>query len=142
MPPVTIAVTDSPAAADMQALHDGLAAYNAQTTAGYERRDLCVFAHRPDGTVAGGLSGYTQWDWLYVDYLWLAEDMRGGGLGSDLLARAEAEALARGCRWSRLYTYDFQAPGFYERRGYVQWGVLEDYPPGHRQIWYRKTLGC
>lgn len=137
---LTVTLTDAPAAADLKALHAGLEAFNTRVSPPYDRRDLCLFARRADGSVAAGLSGYTQWSWLYVDYLWLDESLRGSGLGASLLQQAEDEALARGCRWSRLYTYDFQAPGFYERQGYSVWGVLEDFPPGHRQIWFRKAL--
>ena len=99
-----------------------------------------VTARAPDGTLLGGMTGFTQWQWLYVDYLWVAEDGRRGGLGSRLLRAAEEEAVRRGCGWSRLNTYDFQAPGFYAKHGYEQCGVMEGYPPGHRLIWLRKTL--
>ena len=57
-----------------------------------------------------------------------------------MLAAAEAEALRRGCRGARLFTYSFQARGFYEKHGYTVFGVLDDFPPGHSQIWLRKTL--
>lgn len=140
--PLSIALTDTPAPSDIRALHDSLKAFNVPRSQAYDARDLALFARRSDDTLAGGLTGLTNWDWLYVDYLWVADDQRSSGLGGDLMARAEAEAVARGCKWSRLYTYDFQAPGFYERLGYTVWGVLEDYPPGHRQIWYRKALGA
>ena len=66
--------------------------------------------------------------------------MRLGGWGGRVLAAAEGEARARGCRRARLYTYSFQAQGFYERHGYAVFGTLEDYPPGHRQVWMRKDL--
>ena len=76
-----------------------------------------------------------------VDCLWLPEDLRKGGLGGrSVLGAAEREAWARGCRRARLFTYSFQARGFYERHGYTVFGVLEDYPPGHSQIWMRKDL--
>ncbi len=121
-------------------IHEGLRRFNEPHSGPYDRQDLLVTARAPGGGLAGGLTGLTNWQWLYVDYLWLDEAWRGGGLGSRLLRMAEEEAVRRGCRWSRLYTYDFQAPGFYAKHGYEQWGVLEDYPPGHRQIWFRKAL--
>ena len=40
------------------------------------------------------------------------------GLGSRLLAEAEARARANGAAHSRLETFEWQAPGFYLKRGY------------------------
>jgi hypothetical protein len=40
----------------------------------------------------------------------------------------------------RLFSFSFQAPGFYEKLGYRTFGVLEDYPPGQAQVWLRKDL--
>jgi GNAT superfamily N-acetyltransferase len=126
--------------AEVARIHESLRRFNEPHSGPYDRHDLLVTARAADGTLAAGLTGLTQWQWLYVDYLWVDERWRGSGLGSRLMRCAEDEAVRRGCRWSRLYTYDFQAPGFYAKRGYEQWGVLEDYPPGHRQIWLRKAL--
>lgn len=136
----TITLTDAPGTEDVAELHQALQAFNVPRSQIYDARDLALFARREDGVLVGGLTGLTNWGWLYVDYLWVADETRGTGLGSRLMAMAEAEALARGCARSRLYTYDFQAPEFYKRLGYTVWGVLEDYPPGHQQIWYRKDL--
>jgi ribosomal protein S18 acetylase RimI-like enzyme len=90
----------------------------------------------------GGVTGSTNWGWLYLDCFWLPDALRQGGWGGRVLAAAEAEAVARGCRRARLYTYSFQAQGFYERHGYTVFGTLEDYPPGHRQVWMRKDLSA
>jgi hypothetical protein len=39
-----------------------------------------------------------------------------------------------------LATHSFQAPDFYQARGYVEYGRIEDYPLGHAQIHLVKTL--
>ncbi len=101
---------------------------------------LCVFAKDPDGVLMGGATGHTNWGWLYLDCFWLPESARKGGLGAEIMAMAEAESRRRGCTRSYLYTYSFQAQGFYEKHGYEVFGVQEDYPPGHRKIWMRKAL--
>lgn len=137
---LTLSLADRLDPAEVALIHDGLRRFNEVHSGPYDRKDLLITARTPDGALAGGLTGLTNWQWLYVDYLWVAEGARGTGLGSRLMRAAEDEAVRRGCRWSRLYTYDFQAPGFYAKHGYEQWGVLEDYPPGHRQIWFRKAL--
>jgi GNAT superfamily N-acetyltransferase len=80
------------------------------------------------------------WHWLSIDTLWVLESFRGKGLGSALLDAVEQEARQRGCRWSNLNTFDFQAPGFYRKAGYVEFGRLVDYPPGHTNFFLRKEL--
>lgn len=139
--PVTLSLADTLDLAEVKRIHGELRRFNEQFTKPYDLRDLCVTARDADGTLLGGLTGYTNWEWLYVDYLWVHESQRGTGLGSRLMAAAEEEARRRDCRWSRLYTYDFQAPGFYKKLGYEVWAELEGYPPGHTQIWLRKALG-
>lgn len=139
-PPLPLVLSDHADPAVVAEIHDALRAFNVARSSDFVATDLLITARDDDGRLQGGLTGLTKWDWLYVDYLWVADSQRGSGLGSRLLTAAEAEARRRGCGWARLYTYDFQAPQFYEKHGYTCWGVLEDYPPGHRQIWYRKAL--
>ncbi|GGU18445.1 MULTISPECIES: GNAT family N-acetyltransferase [Streptomyces] len=92
---------------------------------------LHVWVMDGDDRLAGGLVGHTWASWLHVTYLWVDGRHRGAGLGSRLLARAETIAVRdRGCRAARVETWDFQAPGFYRKRGYEVVGVIPDYPPG------------
>jgi hypothetical protein len=63
---------------------------------------------------------------------------------SGVRGQADADGGGRS-RAARLHhamvdTFDFQAPGFYQKLGYVEWGVLEDFPGGHRRIYFRKDL--
>ncbi|WP_448188245.1 GNAT family N-acetyltransferase [Azospirillum sp. sgz301742] len=135
-----LCVTDQPDPDVAGQLLDGLRRYNAAHTGPHDRQPLMITIRAPDGALAGGMTGFTLWQWLYVDYLWVAEGKRRTGVGSRLLRAAEEEAVRRGCRWSRLNTFDFQAPGFYARHGYEQCGAIEGYPPGHRLLWLRKAL--
>lgn len=75
-----------------------------------------------------------------VGVLWVDGHLRGEGLGSELVQRAENEARRRGCMAVRLSTWDFQALGFYTQLGYAPYGVLEGYPPGHTVYYLRKNL--
>lgn len=101
---------------------------------------LAVLARDDESKALGGLVGFTQGGWLYVELFWLPEALRAQGLGSELLADAEKEAVRRGCRFAHLDRFTFQAPGFFERHGYEPFGELPDYPEGHRRVFYRKTL--
>ena len=104
-------------------------------------RPLAVYAYCGDRLV-GGCAGSTEdlWQWLTVDTMWVEDGLRGRGLGRELLAAVEDEARRRGCRWAKLNTFDFQAPAFYERCGYVEYGREVDYPPGHTNVLLRKDL--
>ncbi|MDY6868090.1 MAG: GNAT family N-acetyltransferase [Chloroflexota bacterium] len=50
----------------------------------------------PKDDIVGGVIGATYWNWLYVDLMWVREDLRGQGFGRRLLELAEKEARARG----------------------------------------------
>lgn len=94
---------------------------------------------REEGVV-GGVTGHTQWGWLYVSYLWVTEHLRRTGLGRDLMHEIEAAAIDRGCSASWLDTYSFQAKPFYLSLGYEEFGTLRDYPQGHQRHFLWKPL--
>ena len=94
-----------------------------------------------NGQVIGGLLAYSvMWHILYVDTLWVNPDYRGNGYGSKLLKEVETEGRKLGCKIAHLDTFDFQAPGFYERNGYIVFGILEDSPKGHKEYFFSKKL--
>lgn len=93
-----------------------------------------------DGELVGTLVGSTNLQWLHVSLLAVRPAERRGGVGGALLARAEELARGRACIGAWLDTYDFQAPDFYPRFGYVEFGRIEDMPPGHRRYFFTKRL--
>jgi GNAT superfamily N-acetyltransferase len=101
--------------------------------------ELVVFA-RHDGELLGGCCGSTWGGTCELNSLWVNQRYRKRGVGGRLLAVAEDEALARGCHQVVLFTYLFQAPGFYERWGYRIVGRVDDYPMGTPALWFRKCL--
>lgn len=133
-----IALDSAPTAADSRIVLDGLRAFNETFIGPPDERPLAVFVRDDAGTVVGGLLGHTKWRWGYVSKLWLPDALRGKGIGSQLLAAAEAEAWARGCLGVYLDTFEYQALPFYQRHGYELFGTLEGFPPGYRQYHVRK----
>jgi GNAT superfamily N-acetyltransferase len=103
-------------------------------------RKLGLVARVDGGAVIGGLLGNTVWDWLQIGTLWVEEGMRGRGVGSDLLERAEAIARDRGCKFAKLDTFEFEAREFYERHGYFVHSVTDDFPVGHKQYHLQKCF--
>lgn len=125
--------------ADRGAILRGLRAYSA-AQAGDARWTPLTIVAREGRRIVGGLKGHTHWDWLFVALLWLDESRRGGGLGSKLLRLAEQEARRRGCRRAWLDTFSFQAPAFYKKMGYREFGRLRDYPRGHTRHFFTRQL--
>lgn len=102
-------LTDSAEPNDIQAIREGLDAYNATQGAPVDWKPLYLFLRDGQSSIVGGLMGSTYWEWLYIGQLWLVENMRGLGYGGRLLIEAEQEALKRGCHHVHLETQDFQA---------------------------------
>jgi ribosomal protein S18 acetylase RimI-like enzyme len=137
---IDVQLEREPADHDVRRVVDRLVGYNDQQAEPENWSRLAVFARDQRGTLRGGLLGYTHWRWLYVGQLWIDGAVRGSGVGRELMRRAEAEAVRRGCRHAHLHTHSFQARGFYERLGYRVYAELEDYPPGHTRYSLRLQL--
>ncbi|MBD2775098.1 GNAT family N-acetyltransferase [Iningainema tapete] len=103
-------------------------------------KHLAIFLRDSHEHIVGGLIGETYWQWLYVDVLWVHESFRGEGYGDTLLTTAEQEAVKRGCRYAYLDTFSFQAPEFYQKRGYVIFGKLPNFPQGYTRFFLKKDL--
>lgn len=141
MADLTLHVTDTPDPADLAVVSEGLAAFNESDVGPSGRRTLAVVLRDGAGAVRGGLSGYTAWGWLYVQWLWLAEGWRGQGLAARLLSAAEAEARARGCHGAWIDTFSPHALHAYARAGYAPFGRLDDFPRGRARTFLQKPLG-
>jgi GNAT superfamily N-acetyltransferase len=115
-----------------KAVLESLIAFN-DAQAGQSGYQPVAFAIEDEyGRMIGGLSGGTAYGWLFVELLFVPEPLRGQGVGTELIRRAEADAVARGCHSAWLDTFEFQARGFYERLGYTCFGELKNYPAGPR----------
>ncbi len=135
-----IALESEPDPRDMNAIMQGLLAFNSLHTNGETIQHLVVTVRDDGKKVVGGLVGATYLGWLQVHVLFLPEELRGKGLGGTLLAAAEEEAVRRGCRNATLETYSFQSLQFYEKRGYVVFGKLPDMPAGGAKYFLAKTF--
>jgi GNAT superfamily N-acetyltransferase len=123
------------------AVSDGLTVYNDGFLPRQREREALVLSARDDdGRIVGGLVGEFRMDWLYVDLLWVDPSQRGKGYGEKLMALAEDSARAAGKTHVHLWTWSFQAPDFYRRLGYVEFGRLIDHPKGHDTFMFSKTL--
>lgn len=121
-------------------IENGLDEYNIARGGPYNHEELWVLARDEDGGLLGGLKANIGYSWMFVDLLWVNPNHRKGGLGSQLLGKAEEIARERGCLGAYLETFSFQAPDFYKRQGFHEFGRIDDYPPGHATIWLKKQF--
>lgn len=133
-------VPDEPLADDRAAILAGLAAFNRIHVDPGSSGPLAVLLKDPSGATIGGLWGSTLFCWLRIELLFVPEALRHSGLGSAILARAEAVAASRQCIGASLETYSFQARGFYEKLGYTLVGTIHDSPPGGARHILQKRL--
>ncbi len=114
--------------------------FNMATTGISDWHPITYTVNDERGDLAGGVDG---WEWggtCYIDALWVREDHRSRGIGSALMEAVESEARRLGCHQLALETHSFQAPSFYERRGFQRVGEITGYPSGHSLISLAKPL--
>ena len=139
MAELAVTVTSQPDAAELAQIGDNLASFNESDVGPAGREAIAVLVHA-EGKLVAGLSGYTAWGWLYVQWLWIAEAQRGQGLAGRMLAEAEAEARRRGCHGAYIDTFNPQALRAYQKAGYTVFGTLADFPPGRSRSFLSKPL--
>ena len=132
-------ITDVVSDRDKNEIFQGLLEYNLSKLEDKNPKELGIY-YRVDGVIKGGLVGLTHGSWLMVEYLWVSEEIRKCGIGSELLLAAEEEAKNRGCKYVFLNTFSFQAPDFYKKHGYNEVFALENYPINGKRHYLIKNL--
>lgn len=118
-----------------------LLAHNLANGGDDAHETFALLLRDPDSNeVIGGLYGKISYRWLLIDLVSVPESMRGQGIGERLIRMAEEAAQKKNCTGIWLETFSFQAPGFYQKLGYSEFGRLADYPPGHTRLYYQKSL--
>ena len=136
MPRVQVEKVHGPARREV---FKGLFAFNKKAVDKSDHSLLTVTL-RDGKEIVGGLAGSVWMDWLTVDVLWISEKYRGKRHGTALMKKAESVARKRGIRNVILNSFSFQAPHFYRKLGYREFGRLNDFPPGHSQSFVTKAL--
>lgn len=126
--------------ADAAFVRNQLIAFNAKHVPNgrYEEINLCL--KNDQGMIIAGLNSAVSWNWMEIDILWVDENYRGAGLGSQLLNEAEKIARDHNCSFIKLNTFSFQAPAFYLKYGYQVIAMIEDAPLGNQHYFYKKDL--
>lgn len=115
--------------ADLDAIRDGVILHGRQQTQGSDARDIACALYE-GGELIAGASGRTEFQRLYVNYLWVQAERRGQGIGGQVLRQLEAQALKRGCVDALIETLQDETAALYEHLGYACVAHLHDYVPG------------
>lgn len=120
---------------------EGLAGHGVEQAGYWDARPLYVLARDPSNEqILGGMIGRTSLGLLFIELVFLPPELRNRGTGTRMLYMAEEEAVRRGCRAGVLYTISFQAPAFYERHGWREFGRIPCHPTGTSRIFMTKDL--
>jgi GNAT superfamily N-acetyltransferase len=126
----TYELTDKPPSEAFGKLWELLCAFNEYMVGDASARALAILLREPvTDAIVGGLWGRSLWGSMYIDIMFVPENLRGRGIGASLVRQAEQEAVRRGCRNMWTDTYAFQARPFYERMGFIVFGRLDGPAP-------------
>lgn len=132
---------DQPTDQDRLAILNPLLAYSeSKVNNPYFQNFALVVRDEHSDEILGGLYAKISYQWLYVELLSVPEQARGQGVGTRLMHMVEELAREKDCTGIWLGTFDFQAPQFYKKLGFTQYGQIDDYPPGHCQHFFQKRL--
>jgi GNAT superfamily N-acetyltransferase len=105
-----------------------------------EVQPIRLNARGSDDQVVGGIRAVVAFYWLRVEVLFVDDSVRGTGIGSALLVEAERLARELGAKNAAIETFEWQAPGFYKKHGYVEAARMDGYVNGYYLAIMRKAL--
>jgi len=88
----------------------------------------------------GGIYGNFQFEYLFINILFVNKKYRGKRIASKLMHMIESEAVKRGVTNIYLTTFEFQAANFYKKRGYEVVMTVEDFPKGFAEYTLYKKM--
>ena len=113
-------------ATDLAVLSEGVTQFGRSLSIGGNARAIACLL-REDRQVVAGASGRTEFDRLFISYLWVKESLRSRGLGSQVLAKLELAAIERGCKDALIETLSDRTANLYARLGYQQVAAVPSY---------------
>ena len=96
----------------LQIIRNNLNEYNTAQLGFWDARPVAFFVRDEKNQIVGGLTGWTYFDWLAVSFLWVRQDLRGHGLGSQLLREAKMKVASGAVIMSCWIHSHFKRPNF------------------------------
>jgi GNAT superfamily N-acetyltransferase len=127
---------------DIETLHAGLRSH-VDKFVGDEKNGIGIklVLKDPNGETVGGLHAWTTIHNLLVEFVWVDEEYRGAGLGTQLLKRAESIAKQKNaCIAALVCPMSFHSPGFFRKNGFQEFGYSDGYPEPFREYYFIKKF--
>lgn len=103
--------------------------------------DLVSFMAKDEkGEIIGGITATGFWQHLHIDFLWVDPAARGQRIAEQLMQQLEGYARRKNYRLMVVDTFSFQAPGFYIKQGFQEFGAVKNHPKGQSQHYFEKRL--
>lgn len=125
---------------EVDAIEEHLDNHNWRAIGRNDSRGLGFVIRDEAGRTIGAAAGYSWAGTSELKQMWIDEAYRGRGYARELLNAFVAEAARRGVRRIWVASYDFQAPGLYEKAGFERVAEFAEWPEGHSNIVLCKTL--
>jgi GNAT superfamily N-acetyltransferase len=122
----------SPSEIDL--VEDRLYEHNSEAVGQHDGRGLGFVIRDESGRLIGVAAGYTWAGVSELKQMWVDKAHRGLGYAKALLEAFVEEARKRGVRRVWVASYDFQAPGMYEKAGFERITEFEGWPEGHVNV--------
>ncbi len=119
---------------EIDAIEDRLYAHNRAATGRDDGLGLGFVIRDEAGRTVAITAGYTWAGVSEIKQMWVDEAFRGQGYGRALLDAMLTEAQRRGVSRVWVASYDFQAPGFYERAGFTRMAEFDGWPEGRVNV--------
>ena len=97
-----------------------------------------IHAKNENDELVGGLVGFSELKWLYIDSLYVFGEYRNKGIASSLLEKAEQIARERECFGLKSECYE-NTINFYRKKGYCDY-YTEKTPNSHDVYYVKKML--
>ena len=93
-------------------------------------KSLCFLMYDNNQMIGGINVIIDYYNWAHIYMTWVDERYRRHGIGSQIMDMVIQYAKDNNLTGIKTETWDFQAKGFYEKKGFKVYGTLENHPKG------------
>jgi ribosomal protein S18 acetylase RimI-like enzyme len=102
--------------------------------------DMWAFVAHKDNKIIGAIKGDIMWNVVHIDLLMIHPDYRKEGIGSKLYNLAIEHGRKAKCTMATVETFNFQAPKYWESKGFTLDFKRDGYGPENILYFYSQKL--